>query len=454
MHYNYLSCPPHEPAWDWRKLVHVCQRWRKVIFDSPHRLDLRILCTYQTPVRKNLSIWPALPIVLDLCSLRLLSPQYEDNLITALEHRDRVYSITLFTTGSQLAKLAAVMQGPFPVLTNLSMHSSDEYLPDLTAEFLGGSAPNLQRIALGRIPFPALPTLLLSTSELVTLNLFDLPAPGYISPERMVMCLAALPRLETFIIKFEPSSPRPDRIRPPPVERHVLPALSFFDFQGAFEYLEALAAQIHSPRLEWVSIKYWEPPDDFQVMQLSGFIDRSIGPELTPSRHANIHFDCDRLIVTLSREYPHASYPDCNRGTVETSISFDAFNWHRPDIDWMLSQCSVALCTVAHLEIKVELYKADQSDDPYDIEWLHILRHFPALQTLYVSLELAAPVLEDITAEMVAEMLPSLGLICSAGELASSFEKIVAIRRFSDHPITVVETRDEFNERLKSYISI
>ena len=78
------------------------------------------------------------------------------------------------------------------------------------------------------------------------------------------------------------------------------------------------------------------------------------------------------------------------------------------------------------------------------------------MQMLHVSMELAAPVflvLEDITAELVAEVLPSLSLICVEGETASSLEKIVSIRQFSGRPITVVETRGEFNERIESYIS-
>jgi len=46
-------------------LVHVCRRWRQIVFASPHRLDLRIVCKSRTPVRKNLGIWPALPILID-----------------------------------------------------------------------------------------------------------------------------------------------------------------------------------------------------------------------------------------------------------------------------------------------------------------------------------------------------------------------------------------------------
>ncbi|KAH9968522.1 hypothetical protein BGW80DRAFT_1337992, partial [Lactifluus volemus] len=36
--------------WKWHRLVHVCRRWRHIIFDSPRSLDLQLFCTYGTPV--------------------------------------------------------------------------------------------------------------------------------------------------------------------------------------------------------------------------------------------------------------------------------------------------------------------------------------------------------------------------------------------------------------------
>ncbi|KAH8994645.1 hypothetical protein EDB83DRAFT_1023651 [Lactarius deliciosus] len=35
----------------WQILVHVCQRWRRIVFASPRRLDLYLSCSYGTPVR-------------------------------------------------------------------------------------------------------------------------------------------------------------------------------------------------------------------------------------------------------------------------------------------------------------------------------------------------------------------------------------------------------------------
>jgi hypothetical protein len=67
--------------------------------------------------------------------------------------------------------MAKVMKKPFVVLMHLFIASNDGNAPVLPAEFLGGFAPRLQSMSLLDIPFPALPTLLLSTSDLVSLNL-------------------------------------------------------------------------------------------------------------------------------------------------------------------------------------------------------------------------------------------------------------------------------------------
>ena len=147
----------------------------------------------------------------------------EDDIVTALEHIDRVCEVRLNVTDSELEKISTAMQEPFPELKRLKIirwstvpRSEHENAPVLPAEFLGGSAPCLQDIFLIDISFPALPTLLLSTSDLRTLFLSNIPPGGYISPEAMVVGLAALPMLEAIVIEFQSATPRPDRIHQPP----------------------------------------------------------------------------------------------------------------------------------------------------------------------------------------------------------------------------------------------
>jgi hypothetical protein len=313
------------PVWKWHLLVHVCRRWRQVVFASPHRLKLQIFCTYGT---QNLGIWPAFPIVLDFAAAYRLRPNDQDNIVAALEHFDRVCDVRLVGTSSQLAKMATAMRKPFPVLTHLDLLPWDSALV-LPADFLGGSAPSLQKITLSSISFPELGTLLSSTVNLVTFNLRNIRRIGYISPETMVACLASLPKLEYLTIDFEMASLRPDRICPPPAARIVLPALTCFRFSGASEYLEDLVAHIDSPQLEDISIDYLNLLIDFA--QLSKFIDRSVGLNVGPFRRAYVSLSYHEIAFHLSRD---TSYSGIRLPSM-TNISFRVLDWPRRRV----SQC-------------------------------------------------------------------------------------------------------------------
>ena len=451
----------HHPVWKWHILVHVCQRWRQVVFASPQRLKLQIPCTYGTPFRKTLGIWPAFPIVLDFRHFKTMTPYDEDNAIIALEHSDRVCSVWLNASGEQLRTMATLMQKPFPVLTLLEIvWNTYGSAPVLPADILGGSASRLQEITLIGVPFPALGTFLLSAGDLVKLYIFDPPPIGYISPETMVACLAALPRLEIFVIKFRNNTPRPDRIRPPPAMQTVLPALTSFGSRAAIEYLEDLLAQIDSPQLNRIDIEYLSRPGlvDFQVPQLSKFIDRSLGHRSTLLRCADVSVSLRRVNFVLCC---HANYPGgCgpHHSPVQTSISCAVFDLHTPRTTYLFSQFSTILSNVVHLKLEADRFG---EDGPDPVEWPHILSRFPTAQTLRVSrtyARLIALVLDDITAEMAVQVLPTLDLIyLETRRLPPAFlpsvEKFVAVRRLSGRPITVVDTEVEFNERLKTYIT-
>jgi hypothetical protein len=147
-----------ESPWDWEKLVHVCRRWQYIIFKSPHCLNLQLFCTAKMPVRKLLDIWPALPLVInfDYRSLRELNPKDRfENLIAALEHRDRIHQLDIIDPpDSMWQQIATVMQEPFPALTSLWLESHFRalLLPDT---LLNGSSPYLQCLYLWGISIPS-----------------------------------------------------------------------------------------------------------------------------------------------------------------------------------------------------------------------------------------------------------------------------------------------------------
>ena len=71
----------------WHTLVHVCRKWRTVVFGSPLRLNLRLHCTARTPVTKTLDIWPLLPIIVWENDKESWDA---DNIVAALNHSDRI----------------------------------------------------------------------------------------------------------------------------------------------------------------------------------------------------------------------------------------------------------------------------------------------------------------------------------------------------------------------------
>ena len=138
-----------------------------------------------------LDVWPVLPLYIQCWEVA----ESVDNIIAVLEHSDRVCDISLYFEGLDLDKLSAAMQVPFPELTHLWLRSSDETVSALPDSFLGGSAPCLQYLQLKGIPFPGLPKLLLSATNLVELYLANIPHSGYFSPEAIVTALSTLTHL-------------------------------------------------------------------------------------------------------------------------------------------------------------------------------------------------------------------------------------------------------------------
>jgi hypothetical protein len=131
----------------------------------------------------------------------------------------------------------------FPALTCMHLAFEGESMPILPASFLGGSVPGLQEIRLVRVPFPELPSLLLTATHLVNLHIWSIPSSGYISPETIVTCLSVLTRLETRDIGFE-RYPHPKNRRPPPPTHTLLPVLTRLRFIGFDAYLEDFLARI------------------------------------------------------------------------------------------------------------------------------------------------------------------------------------------------------------------
>ena len=434
------------PVWRWHGLVQVCQRWRQIIFGSPRRLDLQILCSRQIPVRENLDSLPPFPIAIQYLTFETLTPDEEKGLSAAFEHPGRIRQVDLCLRGPQLGKVATAMQQPFPALTHLTL-GWHRIRPVLPSGFLGGSAPCLKYMHLERVLFPELPMFLSSTSDLVNLYLNNIPRDGYISPEAMTACLVALPRLRSFFFGSLDTS-HADHIHPPPVTRTLLPALTSFGYRGHHEYLEDLVARIDSPRLSQIYIEYGDERHrgfDFQAEQLVKFINCSEDPEMSVMRHADINFS---LCLVTFEMYPSPENRDWGRVTV--LISCEGFQTQVSRMSQVFGQPSAILSHVVHLKLS----QNEDYIDAYGNAWLVLLRQFLALRALHVSRRLApclVHALKRLPVEMVAEVVPVLDLLYLEDEPASPsrIEEFLTACRLSGHPITIFEREAEFNERFE-----
>jgi hypothetical protein len=187
------------------------------------------------------------------------------------------------------------------------------------------------------------------------------------------------------------------------------------------------------PGLEWITVSYFYPLVDFQVTQLAKFIRRSVVPKMSPFRPTTVRLLDDSVIIKNS--HPNNS----NTDPTMTYISFKGTDRQVPHIAQVLKQSSAILSTVNFLAFISECSQIEASND---VEWLLLFLPFSAALTLHVSRDLAghlALALEDIPAEMVSEVLPSLRLIFLEGQPKSSLKKFLAARRLSGRPVIMVD---------------
>ena len=267
----------------WQKLVHVCRRWRSVVFGSPRRLNLQLVCAAKASARDTLDVWPSLPLVIDDDNCQ------KEGLIALLERSEivsRICQIELWKV--RLEDSLEVMEVPFPELTYLLLNSDEtEPVVPLSDSFLGGYTPRLRYLHFECIPFPGLPKLLLSATHLTNLRLYHIPHSGYISPEAMVACLSLLTSLGVLCLGFKSPQSRPDQEsrHPPPSTRTVLSVLKHFSFRGVDEYLEDLVARIDAPRLNSFKVTFFNDIV-FDTPQVTQFISRT--PQLETLDKASV----------------------------------------------------------------------------------------------------------------------------------------------------------------------
>jgi len=395
----------------WHMLVHVCRRWRHIVFASPHYLNLRLHCTNRTPVRKMLDVWPAFPIVVMCHNENSSSPlQGVLDVIAALKSYDRVCEIDLSGIPYSLLKRFAALTIPFPELTSLRLHSDEEWPLILPDSFLGGFAPRLRSLRLNGIPFPAPQKLFLSCTRLATLRMEDIPDTGYILPEKMAACLSALTNVEEVTVGFRCSQVPWDETRrdlPLLLTRAVLPSLTYFGFRGHSWYLEDLISQIDVtvPLLDNFDITFF-----FRTLSATPLFCKLISRMETFKgfHRAKVTFQDHVADITLSRQERSA---DCKTSKLGILC-------RRPDLPlYMARICSLSLpplSTLKHLYIGDSCWLTRLPDEMDNLQCLELLLPFTSVENLYLSHKQALYVtraLQSLTCERIVQVLPALQAI-------------------------------------------
>jgi hypothetical protein len=371
-------------TWKWDVLVHVCRRWRRLIFASLHRLHIKLSCTPGTPVRTHLNSWPAFPIIVDYGDDSELTPSDEDNVIAALAHSNRIYALELAATKTQLEKLVRVMQEPYPILKRLVL-TSDSNMPDLPDRFLSGSVLSLHALELESISFPLLPALLSSATDLVILYLYDIPNSAHIAPMALVAALIGLTRLWYLHIRLNSEELHPywpDQESPHPATWATLPALQFLLVCGGFEYLEDFMAQIDTPQLNALALFFhWHQEVIYEVPQLSAFINRSDNlKKVLPSqclfmvdKDDNVHL----LIGKTASGQTDLWDPESEPG-IFIGIECEGIEAQISHVAHVLSWIFPVLPDIVHFNMDSVLF---MSERVYldSVEWLQLLHQFSSI---------------------------------------------------------------------------
>jgi len=428
-------------------LVHVCRRWRNLAFSSPRHLNLQL--RFRPPkrsVKRMLDIWPELPIYIDAvdCSVK----EVRDNVAAALGLSHRVSRIRLEGTSDSVWKtFGSLMKHPFPTLTHLLVRHSDRSTKGaISRSLLGGSAPSLRDLYLDHVPFPALPELLLSSTNLVRLRYDNIPRSGYISPQAIVTGLSMLTRLQSLSLTFRSRRPHPDReIQiPPPHTRTLLPALTHLCFWGVPGYMEDLVAQIDVPSLEKLEITFFHQEvleARLEVSELPKFVGRA--DKLSLVDRAEAFLSSGGISVELSLHswvlYPKTFtiYPVCDEWDLRLS--------------YLGQFCASCLPTPFPFECLYICHPIDHAwpdvkDDP-DPQWLELLRPFSTVKHLRLSHPVASRVakaLGGLPAERVLEVLPALEIVYVSGlkhfgSMKEAISEFAHARQLSGHPVSIYD---------------
>ena len=392
----------------WLKLVRVCPRWRRLIYDSWLHLHVFLLLTYDSPSIATLGHLPPLPLVIHYPDrTRTLSRKDEDNIHLGLQQHGRVRQVILQAPSSSLRMWLQPMNKPFPRLEYLFLSSTttDSEETSLVAPELL-QAPRY--LSLHGIGLPKGMSSLSSTTALSTLSLTRIPESCYFPPAHLVTQLHGLPCLEELSIGFALPIPLPSsggELSSAPISPVTLPILRQFTFQGEDVYLDNVVAQINTPLLKLLNVTLLFDLA-FTLVNLTGFIRRTE------------RLGCHGLVagVMFNKDGPtiHASCHE-QPGIMELSLRVNCkpFDWQINSAAQVCSALGEVLSAVEKLALDLDVDRMPTNWERRrdSMIWHELLLPYLGVKKLYIgpslTLELSQS-LDSVAGELVLELLPEL----------------------------------------------
>jgi hypothetical protein len=419
----------------WYKLAQVCRRWRSIIFASPSRLDLHLLCTYGTPVADMLTHSPPLPLTIDYYHksfVTTVTAKDEKGILLALQHRDRVHHIRLVLPASSLQKVITAMDEPFPILEQMyiSSYPRTDHNRNLTLPRTF-QAPLLRHLALQTVSPPMGSPSLLTTVGLVTLVLENIPSSAYFPPSDLLTQLSVMPQLEKLVTQFRylpPSlSAEPQLSNAWAMTEVTLPRLRTLDFRGVSTYLEGLLAWIRAPLLSNFGVEFLNAnfviPHPLQIMRSGNF-------DLT-----SIELSFSNTGIFLRSKFPELIY------RLYTWYSFlRTLDWQVSSAVQILSALGPALSTVEILILCQQRPAWYSVVDP--TQWRSLLRLFGNVKILYVQDTLVNELARSLRTEgeeIPLDILSNLKELrfSSGGDCGDLFYPFIKERQAAGHPVNL-----------------
>lgn len=379
---------------------------------------------------------PSLPLTIDhVRGYPKTTTEDEEDILLALQNRERVRRIRLLVPIPNLQKLIMAMDEEFPMLEYLYIAPP---IKDNTSLIfpISFQAPHLRHLILIGSDFPIRSPLLTSAVGLRTLTLEEIHPSIHFCPNDLLQPLSLMPQLETLIISFHSPVPNRDvqrQLLQTPIMTHVtLPYLRWFAFSGVSAYLESVLPRMTTPLLERLRITFFNQLT-YSVPHLLQFM---ITTENLRFSIATFGFYDWGVLVRVD------PYEGARTYALHMEITCIPFDWQVASAAQIFYELGTVFSAVEYLTLEYSGAFMPSSGADRG-QWRKLLRSFRNVKTLRVGNKLTGELSHSLKlddGESPMDLLPELkGLVCSAGgDFDNPFTTFINARQVVGHPVALV----------------